>query len=85
MRFVAPPSGRDGSGTVRLTFKQIRAAAKIISEEAAQIALEYRDEVEAGKHPGFGDPERAMGMAFAANYLAKRIRRRLTADRLNQQ
>jgi hypothetical protein len=44
------------------------------TERCAQVALEYRDEADAGRHPSFGDPDHSMGKGYAANLIAKRIR-----------
>lgn len=52
----------------------LAAARREALEEAAQAALTYRDEADAGKYPGVGDPDRALGQGYAANRIAKRIR-----------
>jgi hypothetical protein len=41
--------------------------------DAAQVAIEYRDEVDADQYPDVGDPEYSLGQGYAANVIAKRI------------
>jgi hypothetical protein len=53
---------------------RIKALMAAETERCAQIALQYRDEVNAGEHAGLGDPERAIGQGYAANLIGKRIR-----------
>jgi hypothetical protein len=61
----------DGARMIDILCEQ-RVSAE--TERCVQIALQYRDEVDAGEHAGLGDPERALGQGYAANLIGKRIR-----------
>ena len=62
-----------------------RAAQAAAFEKAELVALRYRDEADAGKHPDIGDPEHSLGQAFAANVIAKRIRARTASSAAPQE
>ncbi len=51
-----------------------REARAAVREEAVQIALAYRDEVDAGRNPD-AHSEHSLGQGYAANIIGKRLRR----------
>jgi hypothetical protein len=66
-----------GTSVSRLAaaFRDVRGAAYRRGIEAGeQIALAYRDEVDAGHHPDVSDPAHSLGQGYAANVIAKRVR-----------
>ena len=79
------PCGDDGPSIQAWSDKQREIAGKALTaaeqrawdaavEASAQVALQYRDEVAAGLHPDISDPFHSVGQAYAANFIAKRIR-----------